>query len=224
MHMFLQKQNRPNALSIRRFRIAIGASFLVLIGATILAWSGALPAWERQLFVDLNSWQGGEVITTIAKILSDAVWAVAFLVAILLVIPRCRRVAWQVAVPAVTTYVIVFLTEIIVGRARPDVLLSGDVALRAQQDGMGFPSGHAAVIMAVVVALWLRMTAVWRVVALCGVLLVGWSRVYLGVHFPLDIVAGFTVGIIVASIFQIIPLAWLYRLRLAEKKTEAHEL
>lgn len=80
-------------------------------------------------------------------------------------------------------------------RARPDLWLSS-----LPETSFSFPSGHAmnsmALCAALVIVLW---QGKWRVAALsCGavfVLLVGISRLYWGVHYPSDIVAGWACGI-----------------------------
>lgn len=58
-----------------------------------------------------------------------------------------------------------------------------------------FPSGHATAIAAlacVIVVLWPRWWVACGAVALA--LLVGYSRLYLGVHRPVEILAGYAVG------------------------------
>ncbi|NLA43076.1 phosphatase PAP2 family protein [Candidatus Saccharibacteria bacterium] len=71
--------------------------------------------------------------------------------------------------------------------------------------GYSFPSGHAmassALAIALIFLLW-RTTVKWHAVAL-GVIymvLVGASRMYLGVHYPTDIVAGWCVSLLWVSI------------------------
>lgn len=84
-------------------------------------------------------------------------------------------------------------------RDRPDLWLS-----ITPESSYSFPSGHAmgsaTLAMAVVLLCWRTR---WRWLALAGalgfVLLVGTSRVYLGVHYPSDILAGWSAAI-----------AWVY--------------
>ena len=81
------------------------------------------------------------------------------------------------------------------GRMRPDFWLS-----LAPETSFSFPSGHAmgAMTLAAVLALLAWHTR-WRwpvlLAALAFALMVGASRVYLGVHFPSDILAGWAAAL-----------------------------
>ena len=79
--------------------------------------------------------------------------------------------------------------------------------------GYGAPSGHAqlAAIFWILMAVWLkkvwpkRRTAIWAA-AISVILLVGFSRLYLGVHFPTDLLAGWMLaGIILFIVFMLGP-------------------
>jgi undecaprenyl-diphosphatase len=91
----------------------------------------------------------------------------------------------------------IVLTTVLKGvfqRARPELIDTG-----YQASFYSFPSGHATVavglygMLTVILAYRLRGAARWAV-AFCGllvVLLIGLSRLYLGVHYPTDILAGY---------------------------------
>lgn len=87
-----------------------------------------------------------------------------------------------------------------------DVVDRGRPAAGAGMTSASFPSGHAANTTAFVVALALVMplatTAVSRkravAVSLAVSLLIGWTRLALGVHWASDVVAGWVLGGVVA--------------------------
>ena len=81
--------------------------------------------------------------------------------------------------------------------------------------GWSFPSGHAATAFAGAVAL----TYLWRRGAPLFFLLaaaIAFSRVYVGVHDPGDVVAGAALGTVVG-------LAWVAALRLPRRSAEARQ-
>jgi membrane-associated phospholipid phosphatase len=66
----------------------------------------------------------------------------------------------------------------------------------------GFPSGHAqnTLVMLTIVSSWLARK--WAYIAAAFVcLLVGFSRLYLGVHFPTDVAGGWLIGGILLAVY-----------------------
>ena len=84
-----------------------------------------------------------------------------------------------------------------VGRVRPCRPEAGIEGVRTHGVGCSsrgsFPSSHAANIGAAAFLLGWRYRRAWFVAALLA-FLVGYSRVYLGVHYPFDVVGGWTLG------------------------------
>ena len=77
------------------------------------------------------------------------------------------------------------------------------------ETGYSFPSGHAmissALIIGLIVLLW---NTKWRLTSIIVggfiVLMIGLSRLYLGVHYPTDVVAGWSAGFIWALLVAMI--------------------
>lgn len=69
-------------------------------------------------------------------------------------------------------------------------------------EGYGLPSGHSqsAVVVWGIIAAAFRKTWLW-VVAILLMALIGFSRVYLGVHFPTDVLSGWAVGAAFLAIY-----------------------
>lgn len=89
-----------------------------------------------------------------------------------------------------------FLKELF-KRQRPDILPL------IEQGGYSFPSGHSMgsfifygalsfMLFRLLKEKWKKMIA--AVLAGCMILLVGLTRIYLGVHYPSDVIAGFSIG------------------------------
>lgn len=66
----------------------------------------------------------------------------------------------------------------------------------------GFPSGHAqnSLVFWMIIASWSKKSWPWFAAAVFC-LLIGFSRVYLGVHFPTDVLGGWLIGGILITIY-----------------------
>lgn len=145
------------------------------------------PQWLRIAATDLTSL--GSV-----TVLSVIVLGVAGL---FLALKRRREAAWLVLAAGSGTLVSQVLKQVF-GRERPPMAMHAVEVMNPS-----FPSGHAmlsAVVYLTLGALVARFARtrtvktyamVWAVVA---ALLVGGSRVYLGVHWPTDVLAGWCLG------------------------------
>ncbi|MGA2502671.1 MAG: phosphatase PAP2 family protein [Anaerolineales bacterium] len=76
--------------------------------------------------------------------------------------------------------------------------ISTDVISYASETSFGVPSGHAQIAVGVwgMLAASLRKWWGW-LIAILIIVLIGISRMYLGVHFPHDVILGWLIGVIV---------------------------
>lgn len=79
-----------------------------------------------------------------------------------------------------------------------------------QESEYSFPSGHATASMAAMMAFFLAGNKKYSWTGFILALLVGFSRIYLCVHYPSDVLFGFIVGIVAGSLSYLI-VALLYK-------------
>jgi glycosyltransferase 2 family protein len=127
------------------------------------------------------------------------IFAVA-IVAGIAVVTRRVRMALDVAVAGALAWLLANQVKAAVGRGRPEDLLD-DVTLRgAPASGLGFVSGHAAVAAAVAAALTPYLSFPWKVTMWTIVAIVAFARIYVGAHFPLDVIGGAAMGWAIGSL------------------------
>jgi hypothetical protein len=76
---------------------------------------------------------------------------------------------------------------------------------RSFETSYGIPSGHAQMALTfwIPLALWLGKTAVW-IGAILIILVIGFTRLYLGLHFPTDLLAGWLLGGIILGVYYLL--------------------
>jgi undecaprenyl-diphosphatase len=82
-----------------------------------------------------------------------------------------------------------------VRRKRPAL----DIQASVPPDRFSFPSGHTAAAFAVAVAMTGTMPLLVPPLLVLAII-VGYGRMYLGVHYPLDVGAGAAVGLLTGSL------------------------
>ena len=88
------------------------------------------------------------------------------------------------------------LLKPLVCRTRPWLVVEGLTALVVEHDPHSFPSGHTCAAFAAVLAWRPHLSKRWGDIALVCAVLMGFSRLYVGVHFPTDVLCGALIGVL----------------------------
>lgn len=90
-----------------------------------------------------------------------------------------------------------------INRVRPFDAIEGLTVLVKKPHDASFPSGHSSLSFALAMSLHLTVPKNKRWMTICGLILaalIALSRIYVGVHYPTDILAGSLLGILCAVI------------------------
>ncbi|MFD3542065.1 bifunctional phosphatase PAP2/diacylglycerol kinase family protein [Streptomyces sp. NPDC058662] len=165
-----------------------------------LTWQGAVARWDRQVFdaVALRHWPGADrVLPRLGRAANHGVlWGGAAAAIAAFGSVRARKAA----VRGVASLALASATINTVGKwsvRRPRPLLHGVPVvrqLRTQPQTTSFPSGHAASAFAFTAGLALESPG-WGAAVAPVAASVAFSRVYTGVHYPSDVLAGAALGV-----------------------------
>jgi len=119
-----------------------------------------------------------------------------------------RRMGWQVLLALALAWLVARGIHTVWPQPRPFMLGQGHQWI-AHSPSASFPSRHATIGMAFGLMGLLAAPRRWvGVLCLLVGLLIGWSRVALGVHFPLDVLAGWAIAGGVALAVHLVWRRW----------------
>jgi len=220
--------NQPTNKQIKIFNqnfdlnllVGLLIGLIIFIPCLILGFQHQLTGFEKQVFDYINDWPN--FLKTPALLITEGLGA-GYPIALCILIPiavKRYRLAWRFFVVVGSAGVVMEVIKYIVKEPRPYILLHNHLHLRAVEIGNNsFPSGHVVVATAMALVLWLILPKKYRFISVIWILLVAISRVYLGVHAPIDVVGGFAVGLIVFYIIELLPPKLAKKLYLDDDKS-----
>lgn len=182
--------------SVRKYALVTVTCLTLLLWATWHASARTITGNELIVFRYINNWP--ELLSSVFLLITQlgSAWML-FAVTLLLLWKKLNRLALRVFFGGVIAYLITEFLKQLVARPRPFELLPGVHLHEYFVTGYGFPSGHTALATIVSLIIVASLPKRWRWLPVVWVVPVGVSRVYLGVHAPLDVVAGCMIGTLV---------------------------
>ena len=184
------------------FTVSIAVFFMMLF----LVQSGKAAAFDdavRFFFYDMRS----GALTSAAKVMTYlGNWQSVTALCIILLIIKPTRIRYGIPVSAgaISVTVINKIIKNLVRRERPDQIYH-----LIKQGGYSFPSGHSITSMFVfgILIYLVRVNVqdrtaanILTVVLAIPMVCIGLSRIYLGVHYPTDVLAGWALGVAVMMV------------------------
>jgi undecaprenyl-diphosphatase len=186
-------------------------SIFVLLALSIsprFNWSDSLVAKDYSLFLTVNNLHYGLVLNELMIWMTiygrEIVWIVVIIMFFVFGGWLGKKIAVTIGLSILVLTFLVPVIKNLVERPRP-LVPQADFLLAADKE-YAFPSGHATIVaagVAVVLALYrgsARRTII-SIILSFEVVLVCVSRVYVGAHYPLDVLGGILLGIGVSFIF-----------------------
>lgn len=158
--------------------------FLTQLDGTVLLW---IQEYLRRDFLD-------PIITFITS-LGDAGWFWILLSVILLFTKKYRQVGFTGLLALLIGFLITNLwLKNMVMRIRPYEIVEGLTLIGKKAHDFSFPSGHSTASMAASSVFFVGMPKKFGIPAFLLGLFICFTRLYIGIHYPTDVLAGILIG------------------------------
>jgi len=192
LHVLFKDRALHNRIQIRLMAITALILFIFLAGAVATNRTTGFDSAVRQT---IHSWatpaltQLMMAATFMGRIGFMAILALPF-IWYLAKSHRLRDALFLIAVP-LTADILLQILKFSFHRHRPEPFFG-----LPTPESSSFPSGHAlmSTVFYLTLAILVTRNLAARIAAALPALLIGLSRVYLGVHYPTDVLAGFAAG------------------------------
>ncbi|HBZ86288.1 MAG TPA: hypothetical protein DEO67_04020 [Candidatus Edwardsbacteria bacterium] len=159
---------------------------------------GSHPKWlDRAMWL---ATQAGNMIT-------------AVILAVIFFIIKYRRLTVEIILGTLTLWLLVEVIKTLTDRARPFMDHEKARVIGWRERGRSFPSGHTAqtFFLAMLISHWFH-PGIWGTAALYAAAgLVGFTRMYVGAHYPRDVLGGAVLGSVWGILVRLVDPYWFGR-------------
>lgn len=182
----------------------------------------AIFQWDSSILMWIQDNLRSDVLTPVVKVITHMGDKGIFWILLTLALMIVRKTRRLGVLCGVAMFIGLVVTNLIiknwVARVRPYELIPGLNCLVGIQDDFSFPSGHTTNSIACAWVLFRRAPRKWGVAALVMAILISLSRLYVGVHYPTDVIGGAVIGLCSACLsLWLVPKAEEAMPKLADK-------
>ena len=161
--------------------------------------------WDVRVLLYIQDVIRSAALTPIMKVITYSgnagiIWMV--ICALLLMFKKTRRIGFIAAMALLCSYLVNnILLKNLIARVRPYEAIPGLFRVIGKQSDWSFPSGHAASAFSTAGGIFFAAKRKWIPIPLllyAG--LIAFSRLYVGVHYPSDVIAGALSGFLISLI------------------------
>lgn len=149
------------------------------------------------LFRAINNLTGNRVVNAMMKFSAEYLVFIVFGLLAVLCLLRLRERAFRQVIAVAGALVITFVLSRVFSAAytekRPFQTHTVHELISHAAD-QSFPSDHATAAFGIAFAVLVFLSWRWGTVLFLAAVLIGFARVYVGIHYPLDILGGFVAG------------------------------
>ena len=172
-----------------------------------------MVAMEADILLWIQNNIRNEVLTPIFKFITTlgnagVIWIV---LSVGLLIPKKTRYVGVLALVSLLFSALIdnVILKNVVARTRPYDLIEGLTSLVGAQKDYSFPSGHTGSAFATAVVMFRGLPKKFGIPILVFACLMGLSRLYVGVHYPSDVLGGVLIGTGIALLTYWSGTAWI---------------
>lgn len=159
---------------------------------------------DGEILLQIQQHLRTDMLTPFMKIvtfLGNGGWFWILCAVVLLAVPKTRKTGYAAVLSLIFGVIVTnLLLKNIVARPRPFAEIEALIPLIAKPTDFSFPSGHTTASFAVALVMLRMLPKKIGIPAVVLSALVAFSRLYLGVHYPTDVLTGFVVALVGSSL------------------------